>query len=304
MNSKFVGSLRAYRALGVVAASAFVLAMPVGNARAEMIFGVTEQNILISWDSASPGSVMSGVAITGLNQNEDIQSIDFRPGTGQLYGIGSQGNLFTINTATGQATAVNGGSNNPLNPGLNGSNFGMDFNPTVDLIRITSNADQNMRVNPDTGAVVASDSLLAYANGDSNFGVNPNVTHSAYTNNFAGAQSTTLYGIDAGLDVLVVQNPANSGLLTTVGPLGLNVAEDGGFDISGLSGAAYAVLRPTNSSVSFFYSINLISGQATLIGEIGGGVNIRAMSIVPIPGPSALLVTAFGVVLFRPRRRT
>ena len=49
---------------------------------------------------------------------------------------------------------------------------------------------------------------LAYAAGDPNAGANPNVVGSAYTNNFAGATTTTLYGIDSDLDILVDPEPA------------------------------------------------------------------------------------------------
>jgi hypothetical protein len=293
--------LRAGRALGVAAICASAIFIH-NSARAEMVFGVTQQDILLTWDSSSPNAIQSGIAITGLAQNETIQGIDFRPATGQLYAIGSHSNLYVINPATGAATQVNGGANNPLNPPLNGSNFGFDFNPDVDLIRITSNADQNLSVNPITGAVAAIDTSLAYAAGDANFGVNPNVTHSAYRNAIIGGPPTTLFGIDAGLDVLVIQNPASAGQLTTVGLLGINIAEDGGFDISSVSTMAYAALRPTNQSVSYFYAINLSTGQANLLGQIGGGVNIRAMTVA-IPGPSALVALAFGVMFVGRRRR-
>lgn len=303
MNIKLNGSRRANRARGFVVTAAISVAILGAAANAELIFGVTEQDILVSWDSSSPGTIIAGTAITGLAMNERIQSIDFRATTGQMYAIGTQSNLYTINVTTGAATEVNGGANNPFNPQLNGSNFGFDFNPLADLARITSNADQNLRVDPNTGAVVGVDSALAYANGDPNFGANPNVTHSAYTNNFPGAPTTQLYGIDAGLDVLVLQNPPNSGTLTTIGSLGVNIAEDGGFDVSGLTGLAYAALRPVGMSVSHLYLINLNTGLATDLGEIGGGVNIRAMTIAPIPGPGALLAAAVGLMAFRFRRR-
>ena len=54
-------------------------------------------------------------------------------------------------------------------------------------------------------------------------GCSPNVTASAYTNNFAGATTTTLYGIDTNLDILVTQGN-NTGTLGTIGPLGVNVS--------------------------------------------------------------------------------
>jgi hypothetical protein len=123
---------------------------------------------------------------------------------------------------------------------LDGNSFGFDFNPTVDRIRVVSNAGQNLRLNPDTGQIVdsdpntpgvQSDSDLAYATGDSNQGQSPNVVGSAYTNNVAGATTTTLYGIDSALDILVTQNPPNNGTLNTVGALGVNATGVVGFDV-------------------------------------------------------------------------
>jgi hypothetical protein len=126
-----------------------------------LVYAVTEQNILVSFDSSSPGTILNGVAIGNAGQ-DDIQGIDFRPQTGALYAVDAHSNLTTINVTSGAVTPVNGGANNPINPALNGSNFGFDFNPTVDRIRVVSNADQNFRLDPVTGAVAGTDTNLAY----------------------------------------------------------------------------------------------------------------------------------------------
>ena len=34
----------------------------------------------------------------------------------------------------------------------NGDDYGLDFNPTVDRIRVTNDADENLRINPNNGA--------------------------------------------------------------------------------------------------------------------------------------------------------
>src|SRR5262245_31375538 len=115
-------------------------------------------------------------------------AIDFRPATGQLFGLGSTSRLYTINSTTGVATVVNTAiMPGPFNPPLSGSDFGTDFNPTVDRFRVVTDADQNLRLSPVTGAVVGVDTALSYASGDLNFGANPNVVGSAYTNSVAGA---------------------------------------------------------------------------------------------------------------------
>jgi hypothetical protein len=61
--------------------------------RAELVYGINQQQRLLSWDSAAPGTLLGGVAISGLASNETIQGIDFRPNDGRLYGLGSLNNL-------------------------------------------------------------------------------------------------------------------------------------------------------------------------------------------------------------------
>jgi hypothetical protein len=148
----------------------------------------------------------------------------------------------------------------PFIPALAGASFGFDFNPTVDRIRVTSDAEQNLRLNPDTGAVAAVDTNLAYAAGDPGAGTNPSVAGSAYTNNFAGATSTTLYDIDNARHALVTQNPPNDGTLTTVGALGTN-NEAVAFDI-GDGNIAYAVLNGEQNRQTLD-RVDLSNGHAT-----------------------------------------
>lgn len=271
------------RSLNVLALAAVPLVVLAGSAQAELVYGVTLQQTLVSWDSASPNALISGVAISGLQANEVIHGIDIRPNTGEMFALGSMNRLYKVNRTTGAATQVGPAFSTPLN----GSSFGFDFNPTVDRIRVISDVDQNLRLNPDTGAVIV-DTPLAYKSGDVNFGKNPNAVHAAYTNSFAGATSTTLYVLDTGLDVLAIQNPANSGQLMTVGAVGTDLSDLGGFDISGLSGIAYAVVRDNALARSTFWRIDLTTGQGTMVGEIGGGSIITAMTVVPAPGTAAL----------------
>ena len=112
--------------------------------------------------------------------------------------------------------------------------------------------------------------------------MNPNVVHVAYTNSQAGATLTTLYGIDTGTDTLVrIGGPdgtpsPNTGLLTTIGPLGVDATSFGGFDIQPFTNIAYAALRtgPAGATTQKLYSINLATGAATLLGTIGNGTNV------------------------------
>ncbi len=269
-----------YRTLSCVSA----ITLLAGNADAEVVYGVTDTNSLVTWDSADSSDLLSGVAISGLMQNEQIRGIDFRPATGELFAVGSFNNLYTINQSTGVAIQVGAGS---FAPGANGSSFGFDFNPTIDRIRYVSDANQNLVLNPNDGTATEVTSLFFDA-GDTNAGMDPNVVGSAYTNSFMGATSTQLYGIDSALDVLVTQ--ANSaGTLMTVGSLGVDVNDTLSFDISGATGIAYATVQSDDFSRSTFWMIDLSTGDATMLGEIGGGAVISSMAVVPSPSSVALL---------------
>lgn len=265
-------------------ASVSAIVLLAGGADAELIYGVTNSNTLVSWDSGDSSDLLGGVAVSGLMQNEQIRGIDFRPATGQLYAVGSFNNLYTVDTSSGQATLVGGGS---FAPGASGSSFGFDFNPTIDRIRYVSDANQNLVLNPNDGTATEVTSLF-FDGGDVNAGMDPNVVGSAYTNSFMGSTSTQLYGIDSALDVLVTQ--ANSaGTLMTVGSLGVDVNDTLSFDISGLTGIAYATVQSDDLSRSTFWMIDLSTGDATMLGEIGGGAVVSSMAVTPAPGALALL---------------
>ncbi len=247
----------------------------------EQVYGVTDTGDLVSWDSGDSSNLLSGVAIQGLESNERLRGIDFRPADGRLYGLGSFNNLYTIDTMTGQASLVGGGN---FAPGMNGSSFGFDFNPVIDRIRVVSEANQNLVLNPNDGTATGVTDLF-YGAGDVNFGMDPSVVSSAYTNSLAGAAMTQLYGIDTELDILVTQ--ANSA--GTVGALGIDLNDTASFDISGSSGIAYGTVVSADGAQSIFWTVNLATGQASMLGQVGGGSIITSMAVVPAPGGLALL---------------
>ncbi|WP_159452310.1 DUF4394 domain-containing protein [Singulisphaera sp. GP187] len=249
-------------------------------------FGVTTGDALIRFDTATPGTITSSIPITGLQSGETVLGIDFRPVNGGLYGLGSSSRIYAINQVTGAATAVGSA---PFSPSLNGTDFGFDFNPVPDRVRVTSNAGQNLRLSADTGTVAATDSALAYAAGDPNFGTAPKIVGSAYSNNFPFATTTTLYAIDSSLDILAIQNPPNAGALITVGALGVDADAILGFDITTTSGTQTGYAALVVAGVPGLYQINLATGSASLIGAIGGGATVRGLAIAP-QGFTATLV--------------
>src|SRR5499427_719994 len=102
---------------------------------------------------------------------------------------------------------------------------------------------------------------------------------------------TTLYAIDPNADQLVTiggidSSPSpNGGVIRVVGPLGVNTSNEVGFDITvGAEGAAYASLAVNGKPG--FYTIDLKTGAATLLGIIGnGGVAIKDIAAAPAGAP-------------------
>ncbi len=248
---------------------------------------------LVRFTASTPGTYGASVPLTGFAANEFIVGMDFRPATpGFIYAVTG---VFGAGTPLNRVVAVNtsGGAVVPIGTGVPqtaDSFYGVDFNPVPDRIRIVGDADTSRRLNPNDGTLAGTDTPLAYVAGDPGFGVNPNVVHAAYTNSQAGATLTTLYGIDVGTDTLVrIGGPdgtpsPNTGQLTTIGPLGVNATSFGGFDIQPFTNIAYAALRtgPAGATVHQLYSINLATGAATLVGNIGNGTNvIDGLTIAP-----------------------
>jgi Domain of unknown function (DUF4394)/PEP-CTERM motif len=274
----------------------FALALSA-TASAEGLVGLTTTNRLVTFDSATPGSIVASIAITGLQANETILGIDFRPANHVLYGLGSTNRLYSLDPTTGAATQI--GSAGAFT--LSGTAFGFDFNPTVDRIRVVSNNGQNLRLNPNDGTLAATDTALAYAAGDVNASATPRIVGSAYTNNFAGATTTTLFAIDANLDVLATQNPPNAGTMNTVGALGFNTSDLVGFDISPLTGVSFASLTAPAGGTSQLFTINLGNGAATLVGTVGLNVTLADISVAatPVPEPETYALIAAGLLALR-----
>lgn len=298
---------------GLALATAALLSAP-GVARAERIYGLTNTSGLFSFDSATPGTVSAVTAITGVATGQSLVGIDFRPATGQLFAMSYTGGsgaaqLYTLNLSSGVATTV--GSGFTLQSGIQNGRFGFDFNPTVDRIRViggygatATTTGANYRLLP-TGGIAATDANVAFATGDANVGSEPGVFGLAYTNNFAGATSTTLYGYDYTTDSLVTVGSVNgtptspnTGTLFTVGGSG-RVTSSGGLDLDiGASGTLYGTLDST------FVTFNLGTGAATTVGSIGGlSVLDIAAQVVPEPGTYALVGLGLGALVVGARRR-
>jgi hypothetical protein len=222
MRKAFVALLTA--ATLVAVASAMPVVAGTGATGRLDAFGLTQDGRLISFAVEHPGNAKMVGQASGLVTDTRFVGIDFRPANGLLYALGDAGGVYTLDQDTAQATLVS-----RLNVALAGTSFGVDFNPTVDRLRVISDTGQNLRVNVDTGATLVDGSL--------NYVGPPvvtalGVTAAAYTNNDADPNTaTTLFDIDTSLDQVVIQAPPNAGSLNPTGKLGVDASSAAGFDI-------------------------------------------------------------------------
>ena len=200
------------------------------------VFATDDQGNLLSFRAAVPQLVRSK-QITGLPAGVTLKGIDFRPATGDLYALGSDKVVYRVNPRTAIALAE-GPAFETMANALNGDRIGFDFNPTVDRIRVTSDADDNLRLNPDTGALAAKDTALTPAE--------VTVVGSAYTNSsfaaFANRPAATMlfaYDVSGNRDRIWLQQPANDGTLMNPKSVALQLGSDVGFDIAGADNVGY-----------------------------------------------------------------
>jgi hypothetical protein len=261
----------------------------------ETLYVVNDANRLIAINGGRPGIALSDRALGGLQPGERILGIDWRVARGQLFALGSSGILYRIETATATASQVG-----PVIPvPIRGNEFGFDFNPTVDRIRVVSDAGLNLRLHPDTGALVdgdpgaeglQTDAPLAWAPGDRNAGRPLSIVAAAYSYNKVDEKITANYAIDAANGLLVMQGSKegtapvvspNTGRITTVGPLRAGTFARASFDIADVGNAAYAAFTRAFGNESVLWRIDLATGAATRIGVVAGGRAVAGLAIEP-----------------------
>ena len=254
-------------------------------------------------DSDHAAQILATAPITGIQSGESVLGIDVRPATGQLYGLGSSNRLYTIDPLTGTATLVAALAADPSDTtdpftALAGTDFGIDFNPVADRLRVVSTAEQNLRINP-TNGLVTTDTPLSYTPGTPHGGPTPPaeapfIVDAAYSNNVPGATTTTLYGLDSAANdptgvrhILVKQDPPNNGTLTKVAPFGKEGAIPVGFDIAP-SGKAFVAVDARGAVDRRFLLVedDLVADPSASHdlshGPIGDGtIAIRDIAVVP-----------------------
>jgi uncharacterized protein DUF4394 len=261
---------------------AAALAAVPAAALAEDVVGLRDDNTLVSFDSASPGTARSVRPITGLADGEILLAIDFRPSDGVMFGVGSTNQVYRIDRDTGVAVDVSPFAFLPL---LSGSDFGLTFDPAGSLMRLTSESGQNILLDSTTGGTSSSDTPLAYAAGDPLAGATAGLGACAWKSWPTGEE---FYGIDTARRLLVRVDTPATGAVTTVGPLGTAALEIGGytgFDVSPDTGQAFAALSISGEGVSRFYTVNLTTGAVTQVGAPLPWL-LRGMAVAPAAPPA------------------
>jgi uncharacterized protein DUF4394/Calx-beta domain-containing protein len=231
---------------------------------------------LLLFDTTTPGT-MTAVPITGLGAGETIAGIDRRPATGALYGLGVVDGgasdalrLYRIDPTTGAATSI---SPSAVTAATGGTDYGVDFNPVVDRVRVINDGHENLRLNPNNGSLSGDDTNLTDAGPDAD---SRPIEGTAYSNNVpppfgAGSGgSTTEFGIAPFTDELVIiggfggaaSGGANGGIVDDEKPLAFNAGTNVNFDIAD-TGSTGMMTSGTNLG-----TVNLGSGAFTLIGAL------------------------------------
>ena len=280
--SDFPGNGTVIGSMAVVPQTASAFTAPPAD-----IVGIDALGKLIEFRSDAPATVISSVSITGKLVGESIQALDFRPANGRLYALGitdgpdsndSEGRLYTINRETGVATPV-APNNAPFQSNMADARYGFDFNPATDRVRVVNRADQNLVVNPDTGALVSVDFNLQTPGNEA-------ITAIAYDRNDNDpATASTLFGINyvAGTLVRIGGEDGNptpaTGSVTPIGSLGLDLTVPSvAFDISD-RGTAFAAFD-TSEAQFRLYAIDLQSGAAYALGNTSNS-ELNSLTVVP-----------------------
>lgn len=232
------------------------LVVGVSSAQAATLIGLTADNRMVKIDTATM-TASPPVAITG---SDRLLGIDVRPANGELYGLTESGQLVTIDTASGKATAASTVSEKVTL----GPRPVVDFNPVADRLRVIAADGVSLRINVDTGATTV-DKPLNFDPTDAAAGTKAAVAAGAYTNSAKGAKGTELFHVENNTAALVLQNPPNDGVLKTRGKLGLPSVTDVVMDIASDGEGKNTAYLITGGTL---YTVDLATGTATMAGKI------------------------------------
>lgn len=231
--------------------------------------------VLTTFDTDAPGTLTGSRIVSGVTSGQRLVGIDYRwlpaaasgsaPG---LYGVGvntttGESQLYRLDPGTGAAAKIGPGWTRAA-----GSQFGLDFDPSADRLRLITNGDDNYRVHPDSGAIDGVDVPMSPGSRQIAAAAYDRVNVAPST----PAGPTTLFVIDPLLDVLGTLGGANGtpspagGAVTPVGSLGVDVGITGlNMDVA-YDGSMYATL--VVGGAPGLYRVSKTTGAATFVGPL------------------------------------
>ena len=263
------------------------------------VFLLTDANQLASLNRDNPTQLRTSTQLNGFMTNGEVAiGMDFRPFNGNLYVVTKDasdvGRVYTANTTTGALTFIatlvaDPADDSPGNAAyatLLGDNFGVDFNPAADALRVVSDAGQNLRIFLDNDRRATKTAGQTITDLEINGGpANAETTGAAYTNSFDGTSGTRLFDIDTVNNRLVLQS-ANPGTLTDIAPLGVTATAVNGFDIDPETNVGYALLTVGGSKGLYTVRIPdpaetfpLTTNAAALLGNVNISGNVIGLAV-------------------------
>lgn len=244
-------------------------------------------NRLLTIDSDNPSVIRTLTTIVGVRPGYTIVGLDVRPADLKLYALAynrasTNYQLYTITPGTGAATPIGDTTQTMM---LGTGDVAFDFNPVVDRIRVISaQTRNNYRLNPNTGAIAATDAMVAYSPADPNASVVPQIGSAAYSNNYRGTTLTTLFAVDDSVGSIVTINPPNAGTIYTIaGNVYVPTQGDKSSDVDFYYDSAdgnfgFMVLNASPSLNDDLYRVGE-TGAAERVGPIGFGSQIIDLAV-------------------------
>lgn len=178
--------------------------------------------------------VSSAVTLSAGN----IRDIAMRASDGQLFGLGSDLKLYSINPDSGSCTVISAA---PL--AIDGYNGGLTFQPSSSTLRFCSSGGNNYTIDASTGTLLSTDTATG-------LGIHGLAAQTSSGNYFAFSASS---------DQVYKSTNIATGAFTTVGASGVDMSGDVGMAIDNQTGKAYVV------GDEGLFLVNLSTGAFTML---------------------------------------
>jgi hypothetical protein len=177
--------------------------------------------------------------------------------------------------------------------------YGCDFDPATDRLRIVSADGLNVTVNPSNGSLQPADTAFAFSVGDPHQADAAVVRAIAFTGRAAPGTTSKCYVLESGAALLArlgvpldAPDEARDGRLSTIGPVAIDgvVSLPLGQAMTATGDrTAYAALQTSIGSSSLFH-VDLTGGRAIYVALIAVSGVVRALTIAPTADPPRVYV--------------